>query len=387
MRRRRVGYADHHGLAMSRTAAGPRIAVVGAASLVGEALLEELRDRKFPHAELHALDASSDLGRAAPDDQSDVRIGDVASFDFSRVDIAFFCSRSAVSLRYAEAAAAHAWAIDCSSAFRGRSDVPLVVADVNGAMLAGSGANGGATKGGATKGGATKGGATNGGATKGGAAKGLVALPGSASTALSTVLAPLHALAGLARVDVATYQAVSGGGRAAMEALAAETVDLLGGRKTKKYSFGRQIAFNVIPQVDAIDADGVSLEERRLLEETRRVLGLPQLAINATAVRVPVFFGHSFAVHLSFEREVSVSGAAEILRRSNGIGLMEGGLTPQFPTPATEALAPDRVYVGRLRRDLTRDRSLNFWVVADNVRKCAAYNAFSVAQILVNRSL
>ena len=347
---------------MSRNAAGPRIAVVGAASLIGEALLEELRDRKFRHAELHALDDARDLGRAVPDEQEQVQIGDVASFDFARVDIAFFCSRSAVSLRYAEAAAAHAWAIDCSSAFRGRGDVPLIVADVNGAQLTGSAAHGGA-------------------------ANGLVALPGSASAALSTVLAPLHALAGLARVEVATYQAVSGGGRAAMEGLASETVDLLGGRKTKKYSFGKQIAFNVIPQVDAIDADGVSLEERRLLEETRRVLGLPQLAINATAVRVPVFFGHSFAVHISFERDVSVGGAAEILRRSSGIGLVEGGPTGQFPTPATEASAPDRVYVGRLRRDLTRDRSLNFWVVADNVRKCAAYNAFSVAQILVNRSL
>jgi len=347
---------------MSGDAASPRIAVVGAASLIGEALLEELRDRKFPHAELHALDDARDLGRAAPDEQAQIQIGDVASFDFSRVDIAFFCARSAVSLRYAEAAAAHAWVIDCSSAFRGRSDLPLIVADVNGDLLTGSAANGPATK-------------------------GLIALPGSASAALSTVLAPLQALAGLARVEVATYQAVSGSGRAAMEGLAAETVDLLGGRKTRKYSFGKQIAFNVIPQVDAIDADGVSLEERRLLEETRRVLGLPQLAINATAVRVPVFFGHSFAVHLSFERDVSVGGAAEILRRSKGIGLVEGGSTPQFPTPATEAMAPDRVYVGRLRRDLTRDRSLNFWVVADNVRKCAAYNAFSVAQILVNRSL
>ncbi len=357
---------------MSRAAASPRIAVVGAASLIGEALLEELRGEKFPHAELHALDDARDLGRAAPDEEAQIQIGDVASFDFSRVDLAFFCARSAVSLRHAESAAAHAWVIDCSSAFRGRSDVPLIVADVNGDRLTGSAANGGAA---------------NGGLTNGRAAKGLIALPGSASAALSTVLAPLHALAGLARVEVATYQAVSGSGRAAMEGLAAETVDLLGGRKTRKYSFGKQIAFNVIPQVDALDADGVSLEEKRLLEETRRVLGLPQLAINATAVRVPVFFGHSFAVHLSFERDVSVGTAAEILRRSNGIGLIEGGSTPQYPTPATEAMAPDRVYVGRLRRDLTRDRSLNFWVVADNVRKCAAYNAFSVAQILVNRCL
>ncbi len=352
---------------MSRSGAGPCIAVVGAASLIGEALLEELRERKFPYSELHALGESSELGRALPGDQAQLQIGDVAAFDFSRVDIALFCGRSAVSLRHAEAAAAHAWVIDATGAFRGRAEVPLIVADVNGEAFARA--------------------AGNGGAALRGAALRLLALPGSASTALSTVLAPLQALAGLERVEVATYQAVSGGGRAAMEALAAETVDLLGGRTTKKYRFGKQIAFNVIPQVDVIDADGVSQEERRLLEETRRVLGLPRLAINATAVRVPVFFGHSFAVHASFLREVSVADATELLRRSSGISLVEAGSTEQFPTPATEALAPDRVYVGRIRRDLTRDRSLNFWVVADNVRKCAAYNEFSVAQILVNRCL
>ncbi len=343
---------------MSAAARPPRIAVVGASSLIGEALIERLKEQKFPLASLTLLDEASALGRRAVVDEQEVPIGDVAAFDFAGVELAFFCARAAVAEQYAQAAAAHAWVIDSSSAFRARADVPLVVADVNGAALAATAAAG----------------------------RGLIALAGSASTALATVLAPLHAFAGLARVEVATYQAVSGSGRAAMEGLAAETVDLLGGRTTKRHSFGRQIAFNVIPQVDAIDADGVSLEERRLASETQRVLGLPGLALNATAVRVPVFFGHSFAVHASFERACDRAGASEILRRSNGIELSEVGLAAQFPTPATEALAPDRVYVGRLRADLTRDRSLNFWVVADNVRKCAAYNAFSVAQILVNRA-
>jgi aspartate-semialdehyde dehydrogenase len=141
----------------------------------------------------------------------------------------------------------------------------------------------------------------------------------------------------------------------------------------------------VIPQVDTVDTDGVSREERRLWEETRRVLGLPGLAINATAVRVPVFFGHSLAVHASFERPVSVSEATAVLQRGKGLGVIDAGSSAEFPTPATLALAPDKVYVGRLRGDLTRDRALNFWVVSDNVRKCAAHNAVSVAQILVNR--
>jgi aspartate-semialdehyde dehydrogenase len=341
-------------------AAGLRIAVVGAASLIGEAVIDELRARKMPFAELHALDDERNVGRPVAGDEGAESakapaLSDVAAFDFSRVDLAFFCGRSALSERYAEAAAAHAWVVDGSAAFRARADVPLVAADVNPGALDGIGA------------------------------QGLIALPGSASVALATVLAPLHALAGLARAEVATYQAVSGSGRAAMDELAGETVAMLSGKKARGRAFGRQIAFNVIPQVDILEADGVSREERRLWEETRRVLDLPRLEINATAVRVPVFFGHGLAVHASFERSLSAADAAVVLRRGTGLSLVEADSAAEFPTPATLAMAPDKVYVGRLRGDLTRDRALNFWVVADNVRKCAAHNAVSVAHILVNR--
>jgi aspartate-semialdehyde dehydrogenase len=337
----------------------PRIAVVGASTLIGEAIIDELRARKFPCAELHPLDEERNVGRAPADEEGadtvrKLQTSDVAAFDFSRVDLCFFCGRAALSERYAEAAAAHAWVIDGSSTFRTRPHVPLVVADVNAAALQGIGA------------------------------RGLVALPGSASVALATALAPLHALAGLQRADVATYQAVSGSGRVAMDALAGETVAMLSGKKARGRVFGRQIAFNVIPQVDALEADGVSREERRLWEETRRILDLPRLAINATAVRVPVFFGHSLAVHAAFERPLSVLEAAEVLQRSKGLSVIDAASTAEFPTPATLAMAPDKVYLGRLRADLTRDQALNFWIVADNVRKCAAHNAVSVAQILVN---
>jgi aspartate-semialdehyde dehydrogenase len=339
---------------VSNSRAPPRVAVVGATSLIGEAVIEELRARKFAVAELHALDDARDIGPPAGDDDGKLPVGDVAAFDFSRVDLAFFCARSAVALRYAEAAAAHAWVIDASGAFRGRPDVPLIAADVNAAALAPA------------------------------IGHGLVCLPGSAGVALATSLAPLHRFAGLTRIDVATYQAVSGSGRSAMEALAAETVALLGGRKPAGRAFGMQIAFNVIPQVDTVDDDGVSREERRLMEEIPRVLGVPGLAVNATAVRVPVFFGHSFVVHASFERDVSAAEAKSVLQRGNGVTVYQSTAAAPYPTPATLALAPDRVYVGRVRRDPSRDRSLNFWVVADNIRKCAAHNAVSVAQILVN---
>jgi aspartate-semialdehyde dehydrogenase len=336
---------------VNKAAATLRIAVVGVASLIGEALIDELRARKMAFAELHALDDERNVGRPLPE----LPVGDVAAFDFSRVDMVFFCGRSALSQRYAEAAAAHAWVIDGSAAFRERADVPLVAADVNPAALDAVGA------------------------------RGLIALPGSASVALATALAPLHAAAGLVRAEVATYQAVSGGGRSGMDELAGETVAMLSGKPARGRAFGRQIAFNVIPQVDDLEADGVSREERRLWEECRRVLNLPRLAINATAVRVPVFFGHSLAVHASFERSLSIADACAMLQRGMGVSVIEADSSMQFPTPATLAMAPDKVYVGRLRADLTRDRALNFWVVADNVRKCAAHNAVSVAHILVNR--
>ena len=335
-----------------------RVAVVGATSLIGEAVIVELRAQKFPLAELHALEDQRNVGRLISDedgpDDTELKTSDVAAFDFSRADLAFFCGRAALSERYAEAAAAHAWVIDNSPVFRLRAGVPLVAADVNGEQLRPAGP------------------------------RGLISLPGSASVALATALAPLAAIAGLERVEVATYQAVSGSGRPGIDELAGETVAMLSGKRARGRAFGRQIAFNVIPQVDVIEDDGTSREERRLWEETRSLLGLPSLAVNATAVRVPVFFGHSLAVHAAFDRPVDPIQALEVLRRGSGIEVIEGTSTAQFPTPGTLATAPNRVYVGRLRVDPTRDRALNFWVVADNVRKCAAHNAVSVAQILVN---
>jgi aspartate-semialdehyde dehydrogenase len=334
----------------------PRIAVVGVSSLIGAAVIDELRARKVPSAELHALDDARSVAAPLNDDDAKMPVADVAAFDFSRADVVFFCGRQALSERYALAAAEHAWVIDGSAAFRALAGVPLVVADVNPHSLNTVGSHG------------------------------LIALPGSASVALATALAPLHAEFRLLRAEVATYQAVSGSGRGAMDELAGETVAMLSGKSPKGRAFGRQIAFNVIPQVDALESGGVSREERRLWEETRSVLELPTLQINATAVRVPVFFGHSLAVHAQFERPVGVPEAIALLQRGRGLSVVDPESVAEFPTPATLASAPNQVYVGRVRADLTRDRGLNFWVVADNVRKCAAHNAVSIAQILVNRS-
>jgi aspartate-semialdehyde dehydrogenase len=331
-----------------------RIAVVGASSLIGEAVVEELRARHVPFSELHLLEDERNVGAtvADPDSQQPLPMGDVAAFDFSRVNLVFFCGRAALSERYAEEAARHAWVIDGSSAFRERGDVPLVAADVNPTVLKG-------------------------------VPRGLIALPGSASVALASALAPLCALAQLERVEVASYHAVSGSGRSAVEELAGETVALLSGKQARGRAFGQQIAFNVIAQVDRLDEHGVALEEKRLWSETKRLLGLPDLEVNATTVRVPVFFGHCLAVHATFASTVSVAAAFAAMQRTAGLEVTAD--SGQIPTPATLAEAPDKVYVGRLRADMTRDRGLNFWLVADNVRKCAAHNAVSVSQILVNR--
>ncbi len=342
--------------------AGPMdVAVVGASSLIGAAVIAELRTLKFPYARIYRLEELRDVGRAAADEQDEDAqpVLDVEQFDFKRVKLVFFCARAQIARNHARAASEHAWVIDGSGAFRDAADVPMIAADVNPQSLQGLGAPG--------------------------AGGGLIALPGSASVALATALAPLHALAGLSRADVATYHCVSGSGRAALEELVRECAALLNGQEPKVRGGAERIAFNVIPQVDALEESGASLEELRLQSETRRLLGMPALAVNATAVRVPVFFGHGLAIHAAFERQISLEKAREALRAAAGVHLMDDADRPAYPTPAGKAEAPDRVYVGRLRRDTTRPDSLNLWVVADNVRKCAAINAVSVAQILVNR--
>ena len=329
------------------------VAVVGAASLIGAAVMEELRSSKFPYGQILRLEELRDIGRIGDEEEAEPAL-DIEQFDFTRVKLAFFCGRAELALRYAHEAAAHAWVIDGSSAFREMSDIPLVAADVNPGALAEIGA------------------------------RGLIALPGSASVALATALAPLNRLARVARLDVATYHCVSGSGRSALEELAREAAALLNGQEPKVRAGGSRIAFNVIPQVDALDENGDSLEEHRMRIEAQRLLGIPGLPVNVTAVRVPVFFGHGLAVCAAFEREIGVSSALQALQSAPGISVLDPGAKPPYPTPAAKSLEPDKVYVGRLRQDRSRDRSLNLWVMADNVRKCAAINAVQAAHILVN---
>ena len=336
------------------------VAVVGASTLVGEALLELLRSGEMPIDRVHALDDLRDLGRTAGDERDEPSL-DVAGFDFSRVGLAFFCGRAQVSRQLAPLAAGHTLAIDASSAFRDSGEVPLVAADVNPQVL------------------------DTLPAAAQGRPVGLVALPSTAVVALATVLAPLHAAARLLRADVASYHSVSGAGRSAIDELARESAALLSGQEPRVRAGTARLAFNVVPQVDALTESGESLEEHRLAAETRRLLGEPSLALNATAVRVPVFHGHALAVHAHFERDLTPQQAGDLLQAAPGVLWIPPQARPPYPTPATAVAPGDRVQVGRIRRDATRPASLNLWITADNIKKCAAINAFQVGRILVNR--
>ena len=336
------------------------VAVVGASSLIGEAVIEEIRRSKLPVGRIIRLEELRDIGRNADDEESGAAAVDAATFDFSQVRLAFFCCRAQLARSIGEAAAQRTVVIDGSGAFRDSPAVPLAVADVNPQVLADV-------------------------PRSAGRASGVVALPCSSAVALATAMAPLHALAGIVRLDVATYHSVSGGGRAQLEELARECAALLNGQEPRLRAGAERIAFNVVPQVGQLTDGGQSVEELRLQSEVGRLLGVPQLAVNATAVRVPVFFGHGLAVHAQFAREFTLEAAAQALRQAAGIALGEPDPASAYATPGGKSTAADRVYVGRLRRDSTRPASLNLWVVADNVRKCAAINAVSVAHILVNR--
>jgi aspartate-semialdehyde dehydrogenase len=335
------------------------VAVVGATGLVGETLISVLEERAVPVTELHALASDRSLGRSVSFRGRNVPVAELAGFDFGRVAIAFFCGGAEVAREYAARAAQQCMVIDSSGAFSGRDDVPLVVPEVNAQALADCGAHG------------------------------LIASPDCSTIELVLALKPLHDAAGLERLDVATYQAVSGLGRSALEELARESIAALSGRGAPgARALSSPLAFNCVPQVGAFEADGYTHDELALARETRQLLGLPALRVHVTAVSVPVFYGHAAVVHLDTQRPLSAQRARELLENAPGVTVLDlpaqrGG----YPTAATEALNRDTVYVGRIREDLAPDRGLNLWIVADNVRRGAATNSVQIAEALAGRAI
>jgi aspartate-semialdehyde dehydrogenase len=335
------------------------VAVVGATGLVGEMMINVLEERAFPVSQLFPLASNRSLGRSVSFRGRSYPVRELSGFDFSQCDLALFSAGAAVSREYApRAVAAGCIVIDNTSEFRYQESVPLVVPEVNPQTLAGFGASG------------------------------IIANPNCSTIQLVVALKPLHDEARLERVAVATYQSVSGAGREAVEELARQSIAVLSGKGPAQADGGaKPIAFNCVPHIDVFQENGYTREEMKIVWETRRILGEPQLRVNATAVRVPVFYGHSEVVHLETAHPLPAARARELLKNAPGITVLDEHRAGGYPTATTEAANRDTVYVGRIREDLAPDRGLNLWIVADNVRKGAATNSVQIAEALARRPI
>jgi len=335
------------------------IAVVGATGLVGEMMINVLEERSFPVAQLFPLASNRSLGRNVSFRGRSYPVTELEGFDFAQCDFALFSAGAAVSREHApRAAAAGCLVIDNTSQFRYQDSVPLVVPEVNPQALEPLGRSG------------------------------IIANPNCSTIQLVVALKPLHDEARLERIEVATYQSVSGAGREAVEELARQSIAVLSGKgPAEAHGAAKPIAFNCVPHIDAFEDNGYTREEMKIVWETRKILGEPRLRVNATAVRVPVFYGHSEAVHIETERPLSASRARELLENAPGITVLDERRLGGYPTATTEAANRDTVYVGRIREDLAPDRGLNLWIVADNVRKGAATNSVQIAEALVRRPI
>jgi aspartate-semialdehyde dehydrogenase len=336
-----------------------KVAVVGASGVVGETLMRVLEERDFPVAELFALASNRSLGRKMRFRGAHVAVDDLAGFDFRRAEIGFFTAGAAVSREHVpRAVAAGCIVIDNTSEFRYEEDIPLVVPEVNAPLIAEY------------------------------VNRGIIANPNCSTIQMVVALKPIYDVAGIERINVATYQAVSGAGRRAVEELAVQSAALLGGQGPVEAGvIAKQIAFNCVPQIDRFEENGYTREEMKMLWETRKILSDPAIRVNATAVRVPVFFGHSQAVHLETARKITAEQARALLSKAPGVEVMDERRPGGYPTAATEAANRDTVYVGRIREDISTDRGLNLWLVADNVRKGAATNSIQIAEILVREHI
>ena len=335
------------------------VAVVGATGLVGEAMVNVLEERDFPVGQLHALASERSVGRGVSFRGRNYPVQELQGFDFAHCDFALFSAGAAVSREHVpRALAAGCLVIDNTSEFRYREDVPLVVPEVNPQALEAIGTSG------------------------------LIANPNCSTIQLVVALKPLYDAAGIERIDVATYQSVSGAGREALEELVRQSIAALSGKGPVESPGGaKQMAFNCVPHIDVFQDNGYTREEMKIVWETRKILGDSNLRVNATAVRVPVFYGHSEVVHIDTRRPLSAAEARELLRNAAGVTVLDEPRLGGYPTAATEAANRDTVYVGRIREDLAPDRGLNLWVVSDNVRKGAATNSVQIAEALARRPI
>ena len=328
------------------------IAVVGATGAVGETMLSILAERNFPVGKVYALASARSAGKKVAFGDQYITVEDLATFDFSKVQIGLFSPGGSISREYApKAAAAGCVVIDNTSEFRYDDDVPLVVPEVNAHAIAEH--------------------------TK----KGIIANPNCSTIQMLVALKPLHDQFGITRINVATYQAVSGSGKEAMEELAAQTAALLNGKPAEPAVYPKQIAFNALPHIDVFQDNGYTKEEMKMVWETQKIFNDSTVGVNATAVRVPVFFGHAEAIHIETRETAAVADINRVLKEAPGVVLLEQ--REDYPTQVEQATGKDDVFVGRIRKDITHEKGINLWVVADNVRKGAALNSVQIAEQLI----
>ena len=336
---------------------GYRVAVVGATGNVGREVLVTLAERKFPADDVIALASARSIGvEVGYGEDQTLKVRELAAFDFDGIDIVLSSPGAKVSAEHSpRAAKAGAVVIDNTSQFRMDPDVPLVVPEVNRSAIAGYGR------------------------------RNIIANPNCSTIQMVVALKPLHDLASIERVVVATYQSVSGSGRAAMDELFNQTKGIFVNDAVQKQEFTKQIAFNAIPQIDIFMDDGSTREEWKMAAETKKILD-PKIKVTATCVRVPVFIGHAEAVNIAFHKPISAEQAREALIAAPGVVVVDHRTDEGLVTPV-ECAGEDAVYISRIREDFTVENGLNIWVVSDNLRKGAALNTVQIAEALIEGCL
>ena len=330
------------------------VAVVGATGAVGEAMLSILEERQFPVGEVYALASSNSVGKRIAFKGVSLKVQDLATFDFSKAQIGLFSPGASISEKYAPiAAAAGCVVIDNTSQFRYDDDIPLIIPEVNPERIIDY------------------------------KKRSIIANPNCSTIQMLVALKPIYDAVGITRINVCTYQAVSGTGKEAIEELGKQTLNLLNLQAIKSNVYPKQIAFNVLPQIDVFMDNGYTKEEMKMVWETQKILGDDNIKVNATAVRVPVFFGHSEAVHIETRTKISAETVKALLEKAPGITVLDVRQDGGYPTAVTESSGNDDVFVGRIREDISHPQGIDLWVVGDNVRKGAALNSVQIAELLI----
>jgi len=334
------------------------VAVVGATGAVGETMLSILAERQFPVGKVYALASERSAGKRVDFGGKMIVVENLADFDFSKVQIGLFSAGASISAEFApKAAAAGCVVIDNTSQFRYDDDIPLVVPEVNPHAIERY------------------------------RDRGIIANPNCSTIQMLVALKPIHDAVGISRINVCTYQAVSGTGKEAIEELAGQTARLLNGQPVECNVYPKQIAFNVLPHIDVFMDNGYTKEEMKMVWETNKIMEDDSILVNPTAVRVPVFYGHSEAVHIETRKKMTADECRQLLSKAPGIKVLDDRKDAGYPTAVTEGANTDPTYVGRIREDISHENGLDLWVVADNVRKGAALNSVQIAEILIKNYL